>query len=136
MSKKGAQVRTEEDAVLMTPLVVILGGKKYNVKLLCLRESAEWRVTFIDTVGSLPQAVTGTTEAPQDYTAVLKVLLTTMPEKAIELFFAYAKGLEPVRETIMTTANDHEMAIAFKAVFKQAYPLSTALVDAITELSR
>jgi len=61
-------------------------------------------------------------------------MLVEMPDKVIDLFFAYAKDLN--REEIEAVATDSEMARAFEKVVEMAFPLARSLVGAMGTVSQ
>ena len=115
-------MRSEEDKILRTPVVVILGGLKYEVEPLVIKESRVWRRNVVKMLSALPLYAQATTDNPSEFEAALSKLLVDMPDTVVDLFFEYAKGLD--REEIEATATDSEMAKAFEQVVEIAFPLA------------
>ncbi len=126
--------RNEEDKIAQAPIVVILGRKKYDVAPLVIRDSREWRKKVIELIAPLPQMTKVTTKNPETFGEVLKQMLVIMPDKVIELFFEYAKGLKQAE--IEAEATDAEMAEAFKEVIAVAFPLAKSLPGVIERLAQ
>lgn len=124
--------RTEEQIVAQAPIVVILGGKEYEIAPLVIRDSREWRAKVIKLIAPLPQLVSTKIDTPDEFGQVLTEMLVTMPDQVIELFFDYAKDLD--REEIEGIATDEEMAKAFEAVLNVAFPLAESAPGVITRL--
>ena len=124
---------TEEEKLTQSPIVVILGGKKYDVAPLVIRDSRGWRRKVIALIAPLPGLSKVTTRDMDEFEAALKILVITMPDQVIDLFFEYAKDLK--QEEIEAVATDAEMAEAFKEVIAVAFPLAQSAPDVIKRLS-
>ena len=134
MEKKAT--RTEEQIVARSPIVVILGGKEYEVAPLVIRDSREWRKKVVGLITPLPQLVKVTMDDddPDAFGKVLTDLLVIMPDQVLDLFFEYAKDLN--REEIEAIATDAEMAKAFEEVTKVSFPLAESLPKVMGRLSQ
>ncbi len=128
------QERTEEQKIAQASIEVILGGDKYQIKPLVIRESREWRKKVIGLLAPLPDMVNVTTEDQEAFSNILNTMLVTMPDQVLDLFFEYAKELD--RDAIEGKATDVEMADAFKEVIAVTFPLAESLPQVITRLSR
>ena len=126
--------RTEEQKVVRASIVVILGGKEYEVAPLVIRDSREWRKKVIGLIAPLPRLVKVTMDNPEDFESVLTQMMVTMPDQVIDLFFEYAKNLN--REEIEGIATDAEMAKAFEEVVKVSFPLAESLPKVMGRLSQ
>ena len=126
--------RTEEQKVARAPIVVILGGKEYEIAPLVIRDSREWRRKIIGLIAPLPKLVDVTMDKPEDFERALNQMMVTMPEQVIDLFFEYAKNLD--REEIEGIATDTEMAKAFEEVIKVSFPLAESLPKVMARLSQ
>lgn len=124
--------RADEQIVARAPIVVILGGKEYEVAPLVIRDSREWRAKVIKLIAPLPQLVSIKIDTPEEFGQALTEMLVTTPDQVIELFFDYAKGLN--RAEIEGIATDAEMAKAFEEVIKVAFPLAESAPGVITRL--
>ena len=131
---KTPNVRTEEEKLVRAPIVVILGGNKYEIAPLVIRDSREWRKKAIALMAPLPGLIKTNTDDMDAFGKVLAELLVTMPDQVLDLFFEYAKDLN--RKEIEGIATDAEMAEAFGEVVKIAFPLAESLPKAMERLSR
>lgn len=125
MKGTNPEVRTEEQKVARAPIVVILGGKEYEIAPLVIRDSREWRKKIISLITPLPDLIKVTMDNPEDFGNILTQMMVVMPDQVIDLFFEYAKDLN--REEIEGIATDAEMAKAFEEVVKVAFPLAESL---------
>ena len=105
--------RTEEDKLTQAGFQVILGGKKYDVAPLVIRDSREWRKKVIALIAPLPT-------------------LLEMPDQVIDLFFEYAKDLD--KKEIESVTTDEEMAKAFMEVVAFAFPLADSPAEVLRRL--
>lgn len=124
--------RTEEQKLTQAPIVVVLGGKEYEVKPLVIKESRLWRQKITELWASLPRHLKVTTEEVEKFEAALSALLVTMPDVVIDLFFDYAKDLD--RKQIELVATESEIGKAFEQVVEVAFPLSQSLMAGMTEV--
>ena len=124
--------RTEEQKVARAPIVVILGGKEYEIAPLVIRDSREWRRKVIKLVAPITQITKTSTDTPEDFEQALTTLLVTMPDQVIDLFFEYAKDLN--KEEIEAVATDAEMAQAFREVIAIAFPLAQSVPEVVMRI--
>uniref|UniRef100_A0A6M3M170 Uncharacterized protein n=1 Tax=viral metagenome TaxID=1070528 RepID=A0A6M3M170_9ZZZZ len=127
-------MRTEEEKVIQAPIKIVLGGKEYEVKPLVIKDSRGWRAELSKMLGMLPRYANVTTDTPDKFQAALDSMLISMPDKVVDLVFAYAPGLD--REAIEAIATDAEMAKAFEQILEVAFPLAVSTVGAMAKLSR
>jgi len=125
-------MRTEEDKLCQSGIKVMLGGKEYEVRPLVIRESREWRAKVIKLIAPLPEYVKTEIDKTDDFEKVLSIMLVTMPDQVVDLFFDYAKDLN--REEIENVATDEELRIAFNEVVKIAFPLARALPETMAQI--
>ncbi len=126
--------RTEEEILLQTGTIVILGGTQYDIPPLVIREAREWRKKVINLITPVPAMSKVNTDNPEDFGAALEQMLVTQPDQVIELFFDYAK-LD--REEIEGKATDAELAIAFQELIKVCFsPLAEAPLKVMGRLSQ
>ena len=118
-------MRTEDQKITQAPIVVILGGKEYEIAPLVIRDSREWRKKVIALISPLPQMVNVKIDTPEEFGQALTEMLITMSDQVVDLFFEYAKDLN--REEIEGIATDAELRDAFGEVIKIAFPLAEAL---------
>ncbi len=126
--------RTEEEKLAQASIVVILGGKEYKIAPLVIRDSREWRKKVVTSLSSLPQYTRVTADDVELFGKAINAMLVVMPDQVIDLFFAYARGLN--RQDIENVATDAEMAKAFEQVVEIAFPLASSLVGTMTKLSQ
>ena len=118
--------RTEEEKVCKAPIVVVLGGKEYQIEPLVIRDSRVWRGEVAKALGQLPKYAKVTSDDPEGFEQAMKVMLVENPEQVLDLFFSYAKSLD--RDEIEDVASDAEIATAFEEVAAVAFPLAGSLI--------
>ena len=126
--------RTEEQKVARAPIVVILGGKEFEIAPLVIRDSREWRKKVIDLIAPLPKMVKVTMDDTEDFGKVLTQIMVSNPDQVIDLFFEYAKNLN--RDEIEAITTDAEMATAFQEVIQIAFPLAESPLQVMKRLSQ
>ena len=124
--------RTEEQKVTQAPIMVILGGKEYEIVPLVIRDARIWRAKVIKLIAPVPQLVSTKIDTTDDFSKHLTEMLVSIPDQVIEVFFQYAKDLD--REEIEGIATDTEMAQAFLEVVKVAFPLAESAPMVIARL--
>ena len=124
--------RTEDDKITQAGIKVILGGKEYEVRPLVIRDAREWRRKVIALIAPMPSLTKISTDTPEDFSDALTMMLVTMPDQVIDLFFEYARDLN--REEIEGVATDDELAVAFQEVIAVAFPLAQSAPDVVTRL--
>jgi len=128
------QKRTEEQVVASANIIAVLGGKEYEIKPLVIRDSRAWRADVIGLIAKLPGEINKTTDDPTAFEEAFKHLLVAMPDRVIDLFFAYAKDLD--RDEIESVATDVELAAAFEQIVEVAFPLTQSLPKTMGRLSQ
>ncbi len=128
-----AEERTEEQKVARAPVIVVLGGKDHEIIPLVISESRAWRIAVVAALGELQGHTQTSSDDTGAFQSSLDALLVGMPDKVLDLFFQYAKGLD--RPTIEATATDKEVAEAFEKVVALAFPLAQSLVGTMGRLS-
>lgn len=126
--------RTEEQKLAQAPIEVILGGKKYGIKPLVIRDSRKWRSDVAEALGVLPKFAKLTVDDPESLKDGLNAMLAENPDTVIDLFFMYAKDLD--KDEIEGIATESEIAVAFGQIVEVAFPLATSLVEMMTNISR
>jgi len=132
MSKQ--EKRLEEQVICQAPITVVLGGDKYDIKPLVIRDSREWKPKVVALMRELPKQLGVTSDDPDAFGSALDSILITSPNKVIDLFFEYAKDLNP--EEIEGKATDDELAVAFSAIIAVAFPLAKSLPNALGTISQ
>ena len=112
--------RTEEDKITQAGITVILGGKKYKVKPLVIRDSREWRKKVAPFIASTGRYASISSDNPDEFEKAFIDLCTTMLDTVADLFFEYARDLN--REKIEKKATDKELFVAWAEVRKLAFP--------------
>ena len=128
-----SEKRSEDQVVTQAPIMVSFGGTQYELKPLVIKESRVWRQQFAEILGTLPLFVNTAGTAAQ-FLKVINGMFLDVPDKIIDLIFAYAKDLP--REEIEAVATDVEMSKAFESILEVAFPLSRSMMGAPTLLSR
>lgn len=121
-------MRSEEDVVTQAPLEVVLGGVKYEIEPLKIREARKWRKQLADikdALADLPSEVENVGELISLIPALVGHLFVTIPDRIIDLVFSYAPTLP--RDLIEDTATDAEIITAFVEILKVAFPFGKAL---------
>ncbi len=132
--------RTEEQKATQAPIEVILGGQKYSIAPLVIRDAREWRKEVMALIAPLPSLVeiknknVTIEENPEEFTDVLTKLMVTMPDHVIDLFFQYAKDLK--RDEIESIATEAEVSKAFEQVVEVAFPLAESTTMVMNRLSQ
>ena len=126
--------RTEDEIITQAAISAVLGGKKYEIKPLVIRDSRIWRGKVVAVLSYLPQYAATTTDNPELFGEAINQMLAVMPDKVIDLFFAYAKDLN--RDEIEAVATDSEIAAAFGQVVDIGFPLAKSLVGTMTRISQ
>ena len=120
------QERTEEDKLTQAPLIVTLGGKKYEIAPLVIKYSREWRKTSLPLITYL---IMYSRKSEDDMEDGIAELFTTKTDEIIESFFEYGKDLP--RDEIEEIATDGEIIAAFLEVFNAfVSPLSEPAMKA------
>ena len=120
MKKGKVEARTEEEKVVRAPIVVILGGNEYNIAPLVIRDSREWRKKAAIFQAAVAKYASVDSNNPVEFEKSLIEMLTDRFDQTIDLFFDYAKDLDP--EEIEGKATDGEIVVAFQEVIKMAFP--------------
>lgn len=126
--------RTETEILTQAPEKVVLGGQEYGIKHLPICDSPAWREKVVKAIADLQASGKVTAETEDDAIASLRAVFVTVPEKVVDLFFAYARDLP--REQISAKASDTEVAKAFDTVMVMGFPLVGSLTRAMALLSR
>jgi len=124
--------RTEEEKLAQAGFEVTLGGRKYSIAPLVIRDSREWRKKVISLIAPLPNLAQTSLDTPEGFEQALSSMLLEMPNEVIDLFFEYAKGLN--RSEIESVTTDAEMASAFMEVVAFAFPLADSPAEVLRRL--
>ena len=117
--------RTEAQKLVQSPVEVVLGGRTYQVKLLSIRASAEWRRQAADLITSVTGMAPVAGDDAAGAGASLRDLMSSAQDKVAGLFFAYARELP--RDEIENAATEAELAVAFDQIVAVAFPLGRSL---------
>lgn len=131
---KEPKKRTEEEIVVQAGIEVVLGGEKYQIKPLVIKESRDWRKKLVNLLSELPKYAKVDTDTPEEFGEALNALMVDMPDTICDLFFAYAKDLS--RQEIELKATEAEVAKAFEQVIEIAFPLVRSAGATIAKVSR
>lgn len=124
--------RTEEQAVSMAPIEVVLGAEKYSIRLLNINPQREWRTKLHNALFPILDSF----QAPTLQKALeggLTSALLKFPDAIMDLVFEYAPYLP--KDKIMEEATEEQMACAFSEIQSVAYPYLPQLTTA-TQLWR
>ncbi len=119
--KQSQDKRTEEQIILQEPIMVKLGGKDYEIKLLPIAKAREWRKELAKIMASVPEVLGISSDSQEAFASGLDALFNGIPDRVIDLFFLYARDLD--RDEIENTATEQELSLAFAKVVKVAFPL-------------
>jgi len=128
-----SEQRSEEQVVTQAPIMVSFGGKQYELKPLVIKESRAWRQEFAEVLKTLPLFVNAI-DTTKHFEQVINGMFLDVPDKVIDLIFAYAKDLP--RNEIEAVATDAEMSKAFESILEVAFPLSRSMMAAPGMLSQ
>jgi len=117
MSEK---TRTDEDKIAQAGIVVILGGKEYEIAPLVIRDSREWRKKVGPWRAEIARLASVDSDNTEEFVEALTELMVDRIDQTIEYFFGYAKDLN--REEIEKVAIDREIVKSFNEVLKVAFP--------------
>lgn len=126
--------RTEDQITTRAPIKIALGGKEYEVALLPIAGSRQWRKDAAALLATLPQYTKIDTDDAELFGEAMNALLFDMPDKVCDLFFQWAKDLD--RDAIEAVATDLEMAEAFKAVAGVAFPLVQSVQTLVEKVAQ
>jgi len=121
-------MRTEEQKVLQEPVTVTLGGQKYEIKPLVIREASPWRRKFVSLFTDLSSLSSVTSDNPEKFQEAMNEILLVKPDKITDLFFEYTKLN---RDEIESKATTVEMVNAFQEVFALEAPFFGSAVRAV-----
>ncbi len=125
--------RTEDDIISQAGIEVILGGKRYEIAPLVIRDSRVWRKKAIALISPLPGYTNITTDDMESFASALTMLMVEMPDQCVDLFFEYAQNLD--QKKIESKATDAELAKAFEQVLEIAFPLAQSPLAIMKRIS-
>lgn len=125
--------RTEEQKIIQEPGMVILGGDKYEIKPLVIKEAAPWRRKFVELFANISALASITSDNPEGFISAMKEVLLEKPDKLADLFFEYTK-LD--RTEIESKATTVEMVKAFEEVFALEAPFFGSAIQAIVNMGK
>jgi hypothetical protein len=126
-------MRTEEQKIIQEPVEVILGGDKYPIKPLVIKEAAPWRRKFIGLFNDLSVLASVTSEDSDKFKTAMTEMLLNKPDAITNLFFEYTK-LD--REEIESKATTIELINAFEEVFALEAPFFGSAVRAVVNMKK
>lgn len=114
--------RTEEDILSKSPIQVMLGSDRYDLKPLPIIKARAWRSKLADTM----RGIVGDLSQPADKTAsAITAALVAFPDKVADLVFAWSPELPT--EKILDEATEEQLAVAFSGLMVMAYPFLAQL---------
>jgi len=125
-------MRTEEQKLARAPVVVVLGGKETEIRILSLSESREWKQKVAKLLNAGFSDIKTDSSDPDKFGRAIMAFMIESPETLIDLFFSYAKDLN--REEIEKVATEEEIGIAWDKVREVAFPLAQSLVQTMNTM--
>ena len=113
--------RTEEDKLLQSSVVVILGGKEYPIKPLPIKYSLPWVKKVAGILATIIPMTKITSDDSGAFSNALNEIIVDQPEQMVSLFFEYARELD--RAEVEETASSSEIVNALEAVMELERPL-------------
>ncbi len=117
--------RSEKEKRERAPITVHFGEQAYQIQILRITPSREWRAKLVEQLGAILEGFEITTTDSKVLSRGLISALVHFPEKLLDLVFAYAPDLEV--EKILKEGSEEQVAIAFGSIFEVAYPFVTQL---------
>jgi hypothetical protein len=111
-------VRSDEDVMTQAPIVVVLGTRNYEIKVLSIIKARAWRKLLVENIAEIAKHVGTTSAMQQAFFSSFAFIFTQFPEKMADLFFAYATELE--RERVESEATEEQLALAWSKVTQVA----------------
>lgn len=121
--------RTEEDKILQTPVMVTLGGEKYEIKPLPVKYAMPWVKKIVSMMADATRYSKVDSDSP-DFGAAYVVIMSDDPAVIIDLFWEYARDLN--RAELEEKASSSEVVKGFEEVFALEIPL----LQAVTRLGK
>ena len=112
--------RTDEQKLLMSPIVVTFGVKKYEIKPLTLGPARAWRQKLNDVMGPLADHFQTTVKDGGAVSRGLAEMLLDFPDKLIELILAYDPQLP--KDKIIAEASEEQLIAAWESLLAVAFP--------------
>jgi hypothetical protein len=119
--KKNKEAAPEVKQTAKPTIEVILGGEKYQLRYLVIKESREWRRKAAPFEAAIARYASINAENTEEFEKAFNELLTSRIDEAIDLFFDYARDLN--REEIEGVASDAEIIEALKIINAAAFPM-------------
>lgn len=117
--------RTEEQKLSLAPIEVSLGAKKYEVKVRRILDARAWRKDLVESMGAIVTTMNAKGVSADILVSGLTAVFLAFPEKVADLVFAYDPALP--RDVIEAEGTEEELAVAFGAILKVAFPFVSAL---------
>ena len=127
--------KNPDDVLMSSPLTIVLGGVKYDIKPLTIREDNKWRKKMGELFGKYlgkQQELTVDTDPNALMVQLLPILMSEGLDDIVELFFLYAKDLD--KEEIETTCPSTEVISAAMEVFEFTLPLAMSIIKMLMKL--
>lgn len=114
--------RSESEILTKSPIKVTLGEKVYEIPVLTVLPTREWRMKLDASLGDIVRNFQQTAGSDTNaFVTGLTGALIHFPEKLSDLLFLYAKDKLP-QEEILANGTEEQIAVAFSAVMAVAYP--------------
>ena len=125
-------MRTEEQKLMQELVMVVLGGKEYEIKPLVLSKAAPWRRKFIALYISSLMSV-ASSDDPKNLSSAMEDIVLHKPDEIADLFYEYT-GFN--REEIENSATSKEFQIACEEVIALEAPFFGLAIQAIGGLRK
>lgn len=116
--------RTEEQKITQEPVVVVFGGKEYEIKPLPIIKASPWRKKFINLMGEVSALAKVTSDDQGDFIKALSDILAQKPDELVDLLFEYI----PNRKEIEQIASSNEILKAMEEVIALEAPFLGAAI--------
>ncbi len=125
--------RTEEQKIIQEPIIVLFGGKEYEIKPLPIIKASPWRKRFISLMKDI-SALSSVTSDKDNFLTALSDILSTKPDALVDLFFEYVPYLD--RKEIENIASSQEILTAIEEVVALESPFLGAAIHVTRAMQR
>lgn len=119
--------RTEDEIIRQAPIEATFGTTKYDIAPLKVFPQRAWRVKLETDLSEVVAQFNPSSQNTEAMRAGLTGALLQLPEKIVDLVFAYSPGLAEKREAILADATEEQFATVFSSIMQVAYPFLTQL---------
>lgn len=121
--------RTDDEKLAIAPIKVQLGGKEYNIPVRRILAARKWREEFIEAVSSMGTSMLNNVTSVTSFVGGFAFAFLRFPEKIADLVFSYDPSLprDVIEGEGPDAASEEELALAFGAIMKVAFPFLSEL---------